>query len=98
MTTNFDSAAVREIPASDIKAGDLVVGYVTDTGRRMPHADPYIAAPVPNDPACGCEGHQALIDEDRIGPLVVLTTGFPWDCCDVVPATTVILAIPGEDQ
>ncbi|MDT0377295.1 hypothetical protein RM572_00705 [Streptomyces sp. DSM 42041] len=95
------TANTRTIPAHQVKAGDTVLGTVITTPGGTTcddlNADPYTAAPVPNDPDCGCPGHDALTDEDKAGDVVVLTTGYPYDCCDAMPADTpVIIAAPAE--
>jgi len=97
---DFDPADARLCRAADVTAGDLVLGWVMETpgGRQVVdyHTDAYEAAPVPHDPACGCPSHDALSEDDAAGPLTVLTDGFPWDACDVMPSGALILIVPAE--
>jgi hypothetical protein len=96
---DYDPAAVRIARASEVEAGDLVLGCFPDgldMARVDYHVAAYLAAPVPHDPTCNCYGHAALDLADLAGPLVVLTDGFPWDVCDVMPAETLILIVPNR--
>jgi hypothetical protein len=98
---DVDLSRARLTAAKDVVAGDLVLGAVYDLpdGRRYVdyHTDAYPAAPIPNDPGCGCAGHQNLDDADFGKPLTVLTDGFPWDCCDVWPSDELVLIIPAAE-
>lgn len=90
----------QHIPASDVIAGDLVLGFVSpDTSQTIHHSDPYIAAPQPDKPGCQCPGHEALEDQDRAKTLVVLYDGDLWDyACDVVPTDWLIAIAAREEQ
>lgn len=94
----WDITQARLTEAQHVMPGDLVLGtaYALPNGRRTVdfHTDAYEAAPVPNLPGCGCAGHDALDDADRDKPLTVLTNGFPWDCCDVMPSDALVLIVP----
>jgi hypothetical protein len=97
---DFTPADARLARAEDVVAGDLVLGYVRSlpSGRQVVeyHADAYEAAPVPHVPGCNCPGHESLTDEDATGPLTVLTDGFPWDACDVMPSRDLVLIVPAR--
>lgn len=94
----FDPARARLSRAADVVAGDLVLGWVMTlpNGRQVVdyHADPYEAAPIAHDPNCGCGGHASLTADDSAKELTVLTDGFPWDACDVMPSTDLVLIVP----
>lgn len=81
--------------ADEVRKGDLVVASTIELdGRtlRLDHSTLYAADPQPDKPGCGCFGHQALDDEDRARPCVVLYAGPLWDwSCDVVPADALVI-------
>ena len=95
---DFTPANARLARAEDVVAGDLVLGYVLTLpgGRQVVdyHDDAYAAAPVPHIPGCDCPGHSVLTAEDTAGPLSVLTDGFPWNACDVMPSSALVLIVP----
>lgn len=87
MTNAINTLATHTVRADEVTAGDLVIGYIQPgTSHLVRHAEPYTAAPVANDPNCQCPSHQELTDDDKNGPLAVLTDAEPWDACDVMPA------------
>ncbi|MGW5336235.1 hypothetical protein [Streptomyces bauhiniae] len=87
-------AAVR---ADAVPAGALILGCYSDGASvedatpagAILHSDPYTAAPVPYDPACGCIG----CEEARgwSGPVITLATETMWEACDPVPAAAPVL-------
>ncbi|MFF4409875.1 hypothetical protein [Streptomyces sp. NPDC001404] len=97
-----DLARARVVRADEIRLGDTVLA--TFPGLRDPAGhglvpaehlpDPYWATPEPVNGACGCRPCAAVHWADTDGPLIKLTDGFPWDTCDVHPATDLLLVAP----
>ncbi|MER8039356.1 hypothetical protein [Streptomyces hydrogenans] len=84
--------ALAIVRADEIPAGAVVLGCYPDSvsiehatpAGAITHSDPYVAAPGPYNPACGC----LMCDEARdwSGPVLTLATETGWEMCDTVPA------------
>ncbi|MFG3118684.1 hypothetical protein ACGF4C_30475 [Streptomyces sp. NPDC048197] len=92
-----DPAAARFARAGDIVEGDLILGGAYGLGRTVvleeveyPN-EQYEAHPTPSDPAC-CSFCERAAEEP--GEHVVVTSGYPWEVCDVWPVAAFVLIIP----
>ncbi|WP_327359552.1 hypothetical protein [Streptomyces sp. NBC_01304] len=62
-------------------------------GESYHWGDSYWADPRPFKP-CGCDMCDTEIERPTGLPMLVLTVGFPWDCCDIQPAACYALIRP----
>ncbi|MEV7776248.1 hypothetical protein [Kitasatospora sp. NPDC086791] len=97
-----EPAAVRVARASEVAAGDLVIGYAPATRTavsrplwRMGYQQPFRAVPRPYKPGCGCcEGYPT-----PHGPLAVVLSAPDaegvGDECESYAAAEPVLIIPG---
>ncbi|MFB7124552.1 hypothetical protein [Kitasatospora sp. NPDC056273] len=90
---------MRVVRADEVRPGDLIVSaFALAAPGRLRRTDyfacgPYPADPGPYDPTCGC-GVCGLPEVEGPHGTVVLTRGFPWECCDPWPADEPVLVDP----
>ncbi|MGA4980056.1 hypothetical protein [Streptomyces cinereoruber] len=85
------------VRADEVPAGAVVLGCYPDSvsvesatpAGAITHSDPYVAAPGPYNPTCGC----LMCDEARgwSGPVLTLAAETGWEMCDTVPAAAPML-------
>ncbi|MEV5454235.1 hypothetical protein [Streptomyces sp. NPDC052535] len=94
-----DLARAEVLRADEVRLGDTVLadfpGFHLPGGDGLVLAehftDPYWATPQPVDSGCTCLPCQGAAWTAADGPLVKLSDGFPWDGCDVQPASALVL-------
>ncbi|GAA1112038.1 hypothetical protein [Streptomyces javensis] len=97
-----DLARARVVRADEVRLGDTVLADFPDFDRpgigdlvsAQHFTDPYWATPQPVDASCDCAACHTANWTTADCPLVKLTDGFPWDPCDIRPATDLLLVAP----
>ncbi|MFD9066328.1 hypothetical protein ACFVZ3_32975 [Kitasatospora purpeofusca] len=98
----LDRDDLRVRTASQVRQGDLILAVfqAAAPGRALAPADhyynngPYPADPKPFDPSCGCEACGTHTPANA----VVITSGWPWNVCDVHPGDAPLLVLPYGGQ
>lgn len=101
----YDQAAVRFVLASEVTDEHLILASPLAGDEQRADVRPryytdyfnvaYPASPQAYDPECGCPGCTAHRDIHPDTPTVVLSGGWPWECCDPWPADSPVLVALG---